>query len=331
MVLVAIAGGSSGGLGRSIIHALLSSGKHTPIILSRARPDGPSESTDPTTGVTTKYVSYTSLSSLTTALKGVHTLLSVLLVPDTQVWAQIEINLLHAARAAGVKRFAPSEWSFGPDGHAKCLPLFQPKLEWWEECKKVAAQAASEGEVFEVSRFHVGYFMNYLGYGAPFDEAGALAGHRIDDIDLFFHLKRDPVIIPEKDGGGIPRITMTELGDVGRFVAEAVGLAEGEWEEEMGVAGDTVRFDEIVGWFEEATGRKIEVRMLGRKELEETLKEREKEGDTLGMLGAQFFLCCCEDRVGLSVVEGVVNRKCPTAVMPVTVRVYLGRFWGGGR
>ena len=118
---------------------------------------------------------------------------------------------------------------------------------------------------------------------------------------------------------------MTELGDVGRFVAEAVELAEGDWEEEMGVAGDTVRFDEIVGWFEEATGRKAQIRMLGRKELEEQLKER--DGDELGMLGAQFFLCCCEDRVGMSVVDGVVNRKCP-GVRPVTAKAYLQRFWG---
>ena len=257
-------------------------------------------------------------------------MLSVILAPNPGDWLRTQVNLLHAARKVGAKRFSPSEFSMGPRAHDKCLPIFQPKVEWWEECRRVAAEAGAKGEGFEVARFHTGYFMNYLGYGAPFETEIALGGRGEDDPELFFHLRDAWIKIPERDGGGVPRITLTELADVGRFLRAAVELAEGEWEKEMGMAGETLRFDEVGKLFEEVTGRKVRVETVKRKELERGMEECRERGDVLGMLGYQFSLCYCEDKEGVGVVEGVVNRKCQH-VKPTKVRAFMERFWAGKR
>jgi hypothetical protein len=324
--VVAIAGGSSPGLGNAIITALLSSPTFQPLILSRSKPSGPNESTDTKTGIVTKYVDYASLSSLKAALQGAHTVISVILAPP-DTWLTTQVNLLHAAREVGVKRFAPSEFSLGPMTHEKCLPIFQPKLDWWEECKKVAA--ASNGE-FEIGRFHTGYFMNYLGYGCPYDTEAALGGRSTtrDEPPLFFYLRDGWVEIPEKDGGGIPRITLTELADVGKFVHGAVELPDGEWEEEMGMVGETLKFDEVAKTFEEVTGKKLRVETVTRETLQKNLDDAMSKGEFLWVLGNQFSLCYCEDKVGVGVIDGVINRKCPD-IKPLSVRKFLERYWAG--
>jgi len=38
---------------------------------------------------------------------------------------------------------------------------------------------------------------------------------------------------------------MTELGDIGRFVAAALDLEEGKWEADMGMVGSTVDLEEV--------------------------------------------------------------------------------------
>lgn len=49
--------------------------------------------------------------SLAHALRGVHTLLSFIAIADVQLFASIQIKLVDACVANGVKRFAPSEWA----------------------------------------------------------------------------------------------------------------------------------------------------------------------------------------------------------------------------
>jgi hypothetical protein len=55
-------------------------------------------------------VDYSDIESLTTALQGVHTLLSFIVV-HADLNNEAQLNLIHAAIAAGVMRFAPSEWA----------------------------------------------------------------------------------------------------------------------------------------------------------------------------------------------------------------------------
>jgi uncharacterized protein YbjT (DUF2867 family) len=74
MVLVAVAGGTSPGLGRSIITALHIHPSHTPLVLSRA--SSPTPEWLHALGVPTRKVDYADPASLQTALEGVHTVRS---------------------------------------------------------------------------------------------------------------------------------------------------------------------------------------------------------------------------------------------------------------
>jgi uncharacterized protein YbjT (DUF2867 family) len=71
MAVVAVPGGSSPGLGRSIVKALLESGRHTPIVLSRLSSETPKWLTD--LGVEVRKVDYTRVDSLVKGLVDVHT------------------------------------------------------------------------------------------------------------------------------------------------------------------------------------------------------------------------------------------------------------------
>lgn len=77
MVVVAIPGGSSPGLGRSIVTALLEGGNHTPIVLSRLSSQTPEWLLE--MKVEVRKVDYTDAESLVKSLNGVHTVRSSLL------------------------------------------------------------------------------------------------------------------------------------------------------------------------------------------------------------------------------------------------------------
>jgi hypothetical protein len=91
-------------------------------VLSRARsvgrrpplPSPPSWRIDPQKSsdidVIRRIVDYSDVESLTAALQGVHTLLSFIVV-HSDLNNEAQLNLIDAAVAAGVKRFAPSEWA----------------------------------------------------------------------------------------------------------------------------------------------------------------------------------------------------------------------------
>jgi uncharacterized protein YbjT (DUF2867 family) len=69
--VVAVPGGSSPGLGRSIVKALLESGEHTPIVLSRSSSQTPDWLAE--LRVEVRKVDYTDVESLVKGLGGVHT------------------------------------------------------------------------------------------------------------------------------------------------------------------------------------------------------------------------------------------------------------------
>jgi uncharacterized protein YbjT (DUF2867 family) len=71
MVFVAVAGGTSPGLGRAVLEALLDNASHTPIVLSRSSSKTPQWLQE--LGVEVRKVDYQSEESLVHALQGVHT------------------------------------------------------------------------------------------------------------------------------------------------------------------------------------------------------------------------------------------------------------------
>lgn len=345
MVKVAIAGGSSATLGHSIVSALLATnGRHTPIILSRKKKeDGPdstwsswplpssspsaSPSSSSTVRVETRYVKYDSHDSLVAALHDIDTVISVLLVINPELFVKYQVNLLHAAETAGCKRFAPSAFAHAFDMHHKVPGDAAVKIPVWNEVKKSNIDSAL---------FPCGMFMNYLGIGCP--EAGgnrkeALAGFK--EGPLLFHLAKDegyievPVMDEEEDseidgGKPLPILTMTDIRDVGRFVAAAIDLEEPWGKRELGMAGSILRLDEMIALCEKYTGQKMEIRRVTKKSLEESL--REKPVDLEGIMRHvenQYKNAFCGTGV---VVEPVLNRLCPD-VHPMSAEDYLRRHW----
>ncbi|KAK7421234.1 hypothetical protein QQX98_002364 [Neonectria punicea] len=105
MVKIAVAGGS-GQVAREVIDALIASKNHEITVLSRRD----ASAVDAIPGVNWRAVNYDDTSTLVAALQGTHTLLSfVQLLSDPEQKSQK--NLIDAAILAGVKRFAPSEYS----------------------------------------------------------------------------------------------------------------------------------------------------------------------------------------------------------------------------
>lgn len=349
MPILAIAGGASASLGRAITTALLSQttpwtaiilsrSAHTPLWLRAIDPDS----------LRTKIlvVDYHSRASLTTALKGVDSLVSVTSAIDgTQ--AQIQINLLHAAVQAGCARFAPSQWGFGVAGWESVGSAKWAFEGVWEECVK-------HREWIECGRFNQGCFMNYVGigmypelnevdpdvslqrmvegggYATGEDEAcqGLLRQGDLSDGSGAFliGLKNAIAELPAKNDGSWPRITMTTLRDVGRFVVASLALPK--WEEDMSMAGDTLTMGELLAHAEAVTGKKFQVSVAKQGDLEKKMRELPPD-DFMARLWTEFKLAYIRDLEDEVVLRPVLNLLCPE-VKPMGVRKYLETFWQQG-
>lgn len=348
MPTLALAGGTSPGLGRAIVTAVFANTAWTVLILSRSNhaPIWLRAVDQDAKRHKIMAVDYASVDSLATALKiqRVHTLVSVTSAVDgTQ--AQTQINLLHAAVNAGCKRFAPSQWGFGPTGWTEVDTCRWANQGVREECTKHQHQ-------IEFAYFNHGSFMNYIGHGIfatpePADiGAEALAKYRSgagyqpgeDEACEGLHrqgplsdqsgaflvgLKNGIAELPVKQDGQWPRVSFTYMRDVGRFVAAALDLPN--WEEEMGMAGDTLTMGELLASAETVTGKEFKIALLKQQDLEERLAN---VTDFMERMWIEFHLAYIRDREDEVVVRPVLNRLCP-AVKPMTVRGYMEKHWHG--
>ena len=324
MVLVAVAGGTSPTLGKSIVNAIIKDGDHEVVILSRANPD-PSCKTKTKYGALIRHVDYSSVESLTHGLADVHTLISILKCNHPDEIVLYHQNMLAAAKLAGVKRFAPSDWGMGPVANEK-IDLISAKLRIWDLCLDSG---------LECTRFFVGMFMNYLGQGCPADRREeALAGLEDDLMLDFINIEAGHTLIPVTTDGRPCRLSLCELNDIGRFVAAALNLEA--WLPEMGMVGSTTTVEEIV-WVVERNGRLMKTTNFTKADAQQRIRKFDQQMErrfTLKTLKqkmvAQMVECMCEDEVGSAVIEPVLNRLCPH-VKPMAFDEYLVRVWSDSR
>ncbi|KAH7139051.1 hypothetical protein B0J11DRAFT_588692 [Dendryphion nanum] len=350
MPTLAIAGGTSASLGRAITTALLQNANQwNAVILSRtSRVPTWLRAVDPDSARTQICaVDYMSTKSLQAALKGVDTVVSVTSAYDgTQ--PQIQINLLHAAVQAGCKRFAPSQWGFGPKGWVNIMSTKWTFEGVWEEC-------VAQKDKIECAKFNHGSFMNYIGHGiypvpSQVDEAfllekmkeggGYMTGEddacqgllRQGDLEdgsgaFLIGLKNGIAELPQKDDGSWPRITMTSVKDVGRLVVASLDLPSGKWEENMTMAGETLTMGELLAHAEAVTGRKFKVSVVKQADLERKMGEIAQD-DFMGQMWTEFKLAYIRDMDDEVVLKPVVNQLCPK-VEPMGVREYMEMFGNG--
>ena len=296
MSTVALAGVSAR-LGLIILDAILAKKKHSIVVLSRtAKPELTAK------GVDVRIVEYTSHPSVVGALKDVHTLLSVIGSLNDDLRTS-QLALLAAAKEAGVKRFAPSEYAT-----SKYAPVdaFAAKGVVWDACLASGLECA---------KFTCGIFTNTLGTGTPKNEEEALGGLR--PWTFIIDMLAGTADIP---GDGNAKATFTRTADIGKFVAAALDLPAGEWREEMGMEGSRVSYNEIVKVIEKVQRRKMLVRYSSEADLNMMIQEIE---------GARFYN---QVRLGLARGEGTVPRTLNElfpAIKPWTVEEYVQHYWGG--
>ncbi|KAL1625457.1 hypothetical protein SLS56_007350 [Neofusicoccum ribis] len=321
---IAIAGGTSPTLGHAIVSALLRNPHNTPVILSRSAtsfdPAAPS-STTTLYGAELRHVDYTDPHSLAAALHDIHTVISVIKQPDPHAMAATQTALLSAAAAAGVKRFAPSEFGVGA---AERVDATADKERVWAACRASG---------LEVARFRCGLFMNYLALGGR-EFGSAVARERAcaglaDAAPVIWDFEAGVAELPVGPDGRAPRVTLTEIDDVGRFVAAACGLTEGTWVEEMGMVGETIGLEDVVQLVRECLGVDLKVKRVARDELERRVASVDGIGRTreevFRKMIAQIELVMLEEKEGWGIIEPVLNEMC-LHTKPLSVREYLQNY-----
>jgi hypothetical protein len=123
--------------------------------------------------------------------------------------------------------------------------------------------------------------------------------------------------------GKAPRATLTEIRDVGRFVAAACLLPKGEWREDFSMVGETIRMDAVVKIAEAVRGRKMEVVY---RQFDEVVKDKEAEADFYRKFWYELEEMMARDRVGEGILEPVLNRLC-SGVKPISVEDYVRKYW----
>ncbi|KAK8160872.1 isoflavone reductase family protein [Phyllosticta citrichinensis] len=326
MAIIAVAGGSSPTLGHASVSAI-SLTPNTPVIISRQTPSTPtpdpetnlstSTSINRATGaaIETRYVDYSSPASLRAALAGVHTLICVLFIADSDEWVAVQTQLLHAAEAAGCKRFVPCEFGFGAAEKDVAITGVAKERVW----------AACRASRLECTRFSCGVFMNYLALGRPFAsrEAREVALAGLQDEPFLFDFQQGVAELPVSDAGAFPRVSFTLLHDVGRFVAATCMLTEGSWLEEMSMVGETMRLDDVVELVRSVLGIELEIVGVRKEELRRRADGIQGIGQTPQEMHkkmvAQLDLAMLDDEGAL---EPVCNQIC-FLVKPMGIKEFL--------
>ena len=337
MVLVAIAGGTSATLGRSLVTAILATGKHEVVIVSR-QPSGLNEPPGGSTyGAVIKYVDYSSQSSITSALNGVHTLISVLKILDPGHMTDTHVTLLRAAIKAEVKRFAASDWSLGPKSHDDVLAS---KKQLYEACKDVAVETGSD---IEVCQFQNGAFLEYFAQGLPHPseerKRDLLGGLEDDMMQEYINIVKGKLVIPLRRDGKPAEVGMASIRDIGRLVAAALDLPTGAkgWYGMVQMCGWRGTFEDVRELLKETNAPEIEKETVSMQQCDQKAEDFEKIltnsfdiGALMGKMEAQMMRSVCLEDEG-AMVRGDLNEILHEAGIGIETRdlsQYLKEVWG---
>lgn len=294
---VAIAG-ASGTVAQHIINAISLQGKHSIVALTRS----PNEHLSKLPNVIVKVVAYDNHGSLVSALEGCDTVISTIFDRDDEVGAlgTNQLNLLSAAKEAGVRRFAPSE--FGNSSDAAKIVLRERNKEPIVEALKTSG--------IEYTRFQNGIFMNYFSSGSQ-NQIEGLSG--LNPMPMLLDMANGTVKIP---GDGDVNVTTTDIRDVGRFVAASLDLEK--WEPESGMSGSTLTLHQLVGVAEKVMGKTFDKSYLPVKALE----GMGKQPGRAGFLGQALL----SQALGYAEVKPRLNELCPE-VKPIGIEEFLHKYW----
>ncbi|TKA61975.1 hypothetical protein B0A55_10669 [Friedmanniomyces simplex] len=268
-------------------------------------------------GVEVRPVEYTNHAQLVTALKDIHTLLSVI-GGSAQALRDAQLALVAAAKEAGVKHFAPSEYAGSSN---ETINLYHPKAEVWTAAKAVAQETG-----MEVTSFQCGIFMSTFATGTTkaVTEVGKREGAKTGEEEALAGLRPWNFVVnmragtADLPGDGTAPIVWTEMRDIAAFVYHALSLDH--WPEVMGMRGDVKSYRDILS---------IIKRVQGRKFLVKENSVDEMRSQAAGDPGKVFY-----NQVRIALVEGwgmvpeTLNRAFPD-VKPVSCEEFVEQWWRG--
>ncbi|KAJ8116827.1 hypothetical protein OPT61_g1832 [Boeremia exigua] len=227
MVKVAVAGGT-GNVATELLRAPIRSGKHEITIFTRT-----GAPLNPVPGVLYKKVDYADVEALTTDLAGFDVCLSFLIV-HLDVDNLVQRNLIHACKAAGVRRFAPAEWGIKNESG---VPPYANK----DFIARYLAELNSNDQVLEYCLFQPSIFLDYFAH--PYSMSPELITW---PFFIDFETRRAIVL----DDGNQP-IVLTAIADDSEILARALE-DERPWPAVGGVRGCRTSINELL-----ALGKKI--------------------------------------------------------------------------
>lgn len=230
------------------------------------------------------------------AYQGVYTVVSAVQGGGETI-VDAQRAMLARARAAGVHRFIPSDYSYNIFGLGDGDNI---NSDWRRE---FARRAASERGLVEVTHVMNGCFL----------DAAVLYGFL-----GAFDLQKDEAYL-WGDGGN--RMQFTTYADTAAYTAEAA-LAEGAIGEHFFVAAESLTFYELVQETEEGLGRRLKVKHLGSLDgLDaEIARRRAAEPDNLfAWLPLQYWRAMLNGKGQLGELR---NSRYP-AIRPTGVREYV--------
>jgi len=297
-IRVAVAG-LTNGLGHAIVSGLLEYPDFQIVLLTRRSSSPPDFSSFTSRGAILKEVDYSLISDLVSALAGVETVISAI-SPHSDITPTL--NLIQAAKTAGVRRFAPSDFAFTSAANAR-IEFYAPKRQIWQVLKDSGLECTS---------FQNGIFMDYLVFGAPKPHEGPLLMN-----PYVVHVAAQKATIP---GTGEEKVTLTAIRDVGRFVAAAVRLTE-RWPEVLGMEGETTTYNQVVRDAEAVTGKKIAVQYLDKADIAKALEEA--RGDQFRLLHDQGLALLADN---LGSVSPTLNALFPD-IRVSSVKEFIAEYW----
>ncbi|KAK4696757.1 hypothetical protein P7C71_g1220, partial [Lecanoromycetidae sp. Uapishka_2] len=233
-------------VGQEIIDVLVAAKKHEILLLSRK--DVPAGLA--TQDVTWVKVNYQDPKQLAQTLRKVHTVLSFISTNEDPA-STIQKNLIDAAIQAGVKRFAPSEWSTSGLEH----------MSWYAykaETRRYLKELNKNKTILEYTLFQPGLFLNY--FTSPYKSS-----KHLDEMELPFDFNKRRALV--LDGGNEDRITLTTVQDCANVVARAIDY-EGKWPVVSGIRGADMSIGQLIALGEKIRDAPFEIEKLKANELE---------------------------------------------------------------
>ncbi|KAI8818012.1 NAD-P-binding protein [Fimicolochytrium jonesii] len=292
-----------GGCGQHVVEGILETGKYDVVVLSRKVKHSlthiATTNLPPRPNLTVRAVDYASPISIQQALQGVDTLISTLIGEN---FKEVQLALISGCKAAGVRRFAPSEWA-GDTEKNRIIDLYRPKNE--------IIEALDNTEGLEWTLFTPGIFMNYL--------ATPHTTSHLPPLKFLIDAENNTALIP---GTGTEPIIYTTAQDVGRFVAATLSLPH--WPRKSAMAGSVTTFNEIIDALEKVKGVKFERDYRSKEVLEREVEEARE--DVMKRFYAQVALALVVNGEQFA-FETNLNGLFPE-IRPTGVEEFVRTWWG---